>query len=204
MGFYENRVLPRMIDFALGTPAHQKVRRRVASGLEGVTVEVGFGSGLNVPWYPAAVKSVWAVDPALRGRDLAAERLAESPTPVEFAGLDGQRLVFEDQSADTALSTWTLCTIPDVDMALAEIRRVLKPGGRLHFVEHGLSPEAGVAKWQRRLNGAQMWWAGGCQLQRQIATLVEAAGFELEKLDNYYMKGPRFMTYMYEGVATLR
>ncbi len=204
MGFYEDRVLPRMIDFALGTPEHRKVRERVVAGLEGVAVEVGFGSGPNVPFYPAAVKEVWAVDPALRGRELAAERLAASPTPVDFAGLDGQKLVFENASADCVLSTWTLCTIPDVDMALAEMRRVLKPGGRLHFVEHGLSPDAGVARWQQRLNRAQMWWAGGCQLRRQIATLVESAGFELEKLENYYMKGPRIMTYMYEGVARVR
>ncbi len=204
MGFYEDRVLPRMIDFALGTPAHQKVRSRVVAGLEGVAVEVGFGSGPNVPFYPAGVKSVLAVDPALRGRELAADRLAASPTPVEFAGLDGQKLVFEDASADSALSTWTLCTIPDVELALAELRRVLKPGGRLHFVEHGLSPDPGVARWQQRLNRVQMFCAGGCQLKRQIAKLVEGAGFELEKLDNFYMKGPRAMTYTYEGVARSR
>lgn len=204
MGFYEDRLLPRLIDFALGTAEHQKVRRRVAAGLEGVTVEIGFGSGLNVPWYPSAVKHVWAVDPAMRGRVLAAERLAASSTPVEFAGLDGQKLVFDDRSADSALSTWTLCTIPDARVALAEIRRVLKPGGRLHFVEHGLAPDAGVAKWQRRLNGLQMKIAGGCQLQRQIAELVESSGFELERLENYYLPGPRVLTYTYEGVARLR
>jgi len=204
MGFYEDRLLPRMIDFALGTPAHQKVRARVAAGLEGVTVEVGFGSGLNVPWYPGAVKSVWAVDPAMRGRELAADRLAASSTPVEFAGLDGQKLVFEDDSADSVLSTWTLCTIPDGELALSELRRVLKPSGRLHFVEHGLSPDPGVAKWQRRLDPLQTRIAGGCHLKRAIAEMIERCGFELEKLDTYHMKGPRPMTYTYEGVARPR
>lgn len=204
MGFYEDRLLPKCIDLALGSRAHHKVRRRVAEGLRGTVVEIGFGSGLNVPCYPEDVSVVWAVDPALRGRELAAERLAASPIPVEFAGLDGAKLPFEDDSADAVLSTWTLCTIPDVEGALSELRRVLKPGGRLHFVEHGLAPEAGLQKWQNRLNPIQKALAGGCHINRAIGDLIGTAGFSVDPLENYFMKGPRIMTYMYEGRAVAR
>lgn len=149
-------------------------------------MEIGFGSGLNVPFYPAAVESVSAVEPADLGWKLAGKRLAASTTPVERSGLDGQSLPFPDNSFDTALSTWTMCTIPDADAALREIRRVLKPGGTLHFVEHGLAPDDNVQRWQRRLEPIQKTVAGGCHLTRDIPALLTTAGFDIQDLDRFY------------------
>lgn len=151
MAFYEERVLPRFVDIALSGQAFARLRGRVASGLEGEVLEVGFGSGRNVPHYPDAVKLVRAVDPAVAGRKLAAKRVAASPIPVEYLGLDGEQLPLEDASVDNVLTTWTLCTIPDVGRALGEVHRVLRPGGALHFVEHGRAPDPKVARWQDRL-----------------------------------------------------
>ena len=141
MGLYGEQVLPRVINAVCGLKTVEPLRSRVCEGLEGNVVEIGFGSGLNVPFYPAAVTGVSAVEPAGVGWKLAQTRVSESSVPVQRSGLDGQSLPFADESYDSALSTWTLCTIPDVAAALAEIRRVLKPGGTLHFLEHGLAPD---------------------------------------------------------------
>ena len=170
--------------------------------LDGDVLEVGFGSGRNVPHYPTQVTKVWAVDPATVGRRLAAGRVAASPVPVDYVGLDGEQLPLEDGSVDHVLTTWTLCTIPDVQRALAEVRRVLRPGGSLHFVEHGRAPEARVARWQERLTPMQRRVFGGCHLNRPIDQLIDAAGLRLETLDNYYARGPKPFGYMFEGVAT--
>ena len=202
MGFYEQQILPRLFDKALGGKGFGKLRARAIKGLEGEVVEIGFGSGTNVPYYPEGVTKVWAIDPATVGRKLAARRLADSPVPVEFVGLDGEDLPLADESVDNAVSTWTLCTIPDAGRALTEIRRVLRPGGTLHFLEHGHSPDASVAKWQERLTPIQRKVFGGCHLDRQIDDLISGAGFDLTKLANFYMKGPKFFGYMYAGVAT--
>lgn len=202
MGFYEDQVLPRFVDVALSGKAFAKLRARVASGLEGDVLEVGFGSGRNVPFYPASVKRVRAIDPAVAGRGLAAKRLAESPVPVEFIGLDGQELPLEDASVDHVLTTWTLCTIPGVERALGEMRRVLRPGGALHFVEHGRSPDAKDARWQDRLTPLQRRVAGGCHLNRAIDALISSAGLEITSIENFYMRGPKAFGYMFEGVAT--
>ncbi|MDE3085360.1 MAG: class I SAM-dependent methyltransferase [Acidobacteriota bacterium] len=201
MGFYGDQVLPRLIDVVLSNREFRKIRRRVAGGLSGEVVEVGFGSGLNVPFYPSEVKRVLAVDPASVGRKLAARRLAESEVPVEFVGLDGEALALESESVDHALVTWTLCTIPAVDTALGELHRVLRVGGELHFAEHGRSPDPPVARWQDRLNPLQRRWAGGCNLNRPIDALVAGAGFEMTALERFYVKGPKALGYMYEGVA---
>jgi len=122
--------------------------------------------------------------------------------PVEYVGLDGARLPVESESIDHVLVTWSICTIPDVDAALCEMKRVLRSNGQLHFVEHGLSPDANVAKWQDRLTPVQRWWAGGCHLNRPIDALIEKAGFELTRLETFYARGPKPTGYMYEGVAT--
>jgi len=202
VGVYEEQVLPRLIDIALRGGELSRIRRRAASGLSGEVLEVGFGSGLNVPFYPDTVTRVRAVDPARVARGLSAKRVAASTVPVEFVGLDGQDLPIEDGSVDHVLVTWTLCTIPDVEVALSEIRRVLRRGGQLHFAEHGRSPDAATASWQDRLTPLQMRLFGGCHLNRQVDTLIESAGFELLELDKRYLSGPKPLTYTFEGRAT--
>jgi ubiquinone/menaquinone biosynthesis C-methylase UbiE len=177
------------------------VRARVASGLCGDVLEVGFGSGLNVPHYPASVHRLRAVDPATVGRKLAEKRLAASTVPVEFVELRGDDLPLESQSVDHVLITWTMCTIPRIEHALQEIHRVLRTQGQLHFAEHGLSPDAKVAKWQDRLTPIQRRLAGGCHLNRRIGELVEQGGVSITRMENYYLPGAKAMGYMYEGVA---
>jgi ubiquinone/menaquinone biosynthesis C-methylase UbiE len=202
MGFYENQVVPRFTDLVMSRRELTPIRARVAASLDGDVLEVGFGSGLNVPHYPPAVTRVRAVDPATIGRKLAAKRVASSNVPVEYTDLDGQTLSLKSASIDHVLTTWTLCSIPDVDRALSEIRRVLRPGGSFHFVEHGRSPDPNVAGWQDRLTPIQRRIAGGCHLNRPIDQLVRNSGLELTQLENYYAKGPRPFGYMFEGVAT--
>jgi SAM-dependent methyltransferase len=202
VSFYSDQVLPRITNVVLSNREFGKVRRRVASGLSGEVLEVGFGSGLNVPYYPANTTKVFAVDPSTVGRKLAAKRLATSPVPVEFVGLDGEELPLETESVDHILITWTMCTIPVVEEALREMHRVLRRGGELHFAEHGRSPDPKVARRQDRLNPIQRLWAGGCNLNRPIGRLVEEAGFEMTRLENFYAKGPKATGYMFEGLAT--
>ena len=201
MGIYQDRVLPRVIDVVMNRRDLTEIRARVSAGLRGEVVEIGFGSGLNVPYYPAAVTRVRAVDPAALGRRLAAGRVAASPVPVEYTGLDGQVLPVAEASVDHVLVTWTLCTIPDVERALSEVRRVLRPGGSFHFAEHGRSPDAGVAAWQDRLTPVQRRLAGGCHLNRPIDLLVADSGLEVTRMDNYYMRGPKAFGYTFEGTA---
>lgn len=202
MGLYADQILPRITDKVLGTPQFAVMRARVAAGLRGEVLEVGFGSGLNVPHYPPEVTKVLAVDPATLGRKLAARRMAASSVPVEYAGLDGQDLALPPESVDHALSTWTLCTIADVASALREIRRVLRPGGTFHFVEHGLSPDPGVARWQDRLTPLQRLVAGGCHLNRPIDRLIADSSLQLGPVRTFYMPGPRPFGYLFEGTAT--
>jgi ubiquinone/menaquinone biosynthesis C-methylase UbiE len=186
MGLYGEHVLPRVVDVMCGLKNAKPLRRRVCAGLEGRVVELGFGSGHNAPFYPEAVERVAAIEPADLGWRLAEKRVRATRVPVERAGLDGQSLPFGDDSFDTALSTWTLCTIPDVAAALSEVRRVLKPGGALHFVEHGLAPDERVRVWQHRLEPLQKRMFGGCHLTRPIVDLLTAAGFTITELDVFY------------------
>lgn len=202
MGIYEERVLPHLIDLTCGSSMLDKVREKTCAGLHGRVVEIGFGSGRNVPFYPVAVKSVSGVEPADLGWKMAAERVAAATVPVERAGLDGQALPFEDNSFDSALTTWTLCTIPDVRAALSEVRRVLVPGGTLHFVEHGIAPDAKVQVWQHRMNPVQKVIAGGCHLNRDIRALIEDAGFQIREVDRFYQRGtPKTLGALSLGVA---
>ncbi|MEU9079519.1 class I SAM-dependent methyltransferase [Kitasatospora sp. NPDC048538] len=202
MGLYNDQIVPRIINVACGMKEADRLRSRVCAGLGGEVVEIGFGSGLNVPFYPEAVTRVDAVEPSDVGWKLAGKRLAQTDVTVRRAALDGQSLPFPDDSYDAAVSTWTLCTIPDAAGALREIRRVLRPGGTLHFVEHGLAPDADVRRWQRRLDPLQQRLFGGCHLTRRIADLLIGAGFTITELDVFYEKGaPKAMGADSLGIA---
>lgn len=202
MGVYGEQILPRVINVACGLKTVEPLRRRVCEGLAGEVVEIGFGSGHNVPFYPAAVTQVSAVEPADVGWKLARKRVDASRVPVRRSGLDGQSLPFPDASFDAALSTWTMCTIPDVAGALRELQRVLKPGGTLHFLEHGLAPDERVRRWQHRLDPIEKRLFGGCHLTRPVVDLLTAAGFTIAELDVFYEKGaPKFVGADSLGVA---
>jgi len=202
MSFYDEQVVPRVIDVMLGTKGFGRaVRARACAGLHGDVLELGFGSGLNVPYYPPEVRGIWTVDPSGVARKLAEKRIAASSITVHDGGLDGERLDFPDDRFDTALSTMTLCTIPAVEVALRELRRVLKPGAALHFAEHGHSPDEKVARTQHRFDPWEQRFAGGCHLARDMRALIADAGFEIEDLDTRYLMRPKAWSYMYIGRA---
>src|SRR4051794_6952117 len=186
MGFYGDHVLPRIVNAARGMKAAAPLRERVCEGLEGEVGEIGFGSGLNIPFYPDSVRRVAAVEAADAGWKLAANRVRASSVPVERSGLDGQSLPFEGDSFDAALSTWAMCTFPDLEQALPELGRVLKPGGPLLFGDPGRAPDEGVRRWQHRLEPIQKRIFGGCHLTRDIPDLLRGAGFEITDLDVFY------------------
>jgi len=204
MRLWREQVLPRFIDLALRSPEVTAFRKRCVEGLTGVVVEPGFGSGLNVAHYPPEVTHVYGVDPAVVGRKLAAKRVDAAIATVEHIGLDGQSLPLEDDSCDAGLLTFTLCTIPDVAQALSELRRVIRPGGRLHFLEHGRSPDAKVAKWQDRLTPLQRRIADGCHLNRSIVDLIAESGFEIDSSDSSYATGPKSVGWFTVGQAINR
>ena len=202
MSFYRDQVLPRLQDKVMDRKLTREVRARVCAGLSGEVVEVGFGTGLNAPYYPAAVTKVLAVEPSTVCMRIAAPRIAKSSAPVELAGLTGEHLDLPSATFDAVLSTWTLCTIPDMAAAISELRRVLKPGGAFSFVEHGHAPDAKVARWQDRFEPMNKRLAGGCHLTRHISDDIASAGFEIEELDEYYFKGePKPFGYTFEGRA---
>ena len=202
MSFYEDRVLPHILNAAMKTKAIDEQRARCLSDVAGTVLEVGIGSGLNLPHYTSKVTKVVGVDPSGASVRLARKRIAASPVPVEIVGLSAEKLPVADGSFDAVVSTFTMCTIPDVASALREMRRALRPGGRLHFVEHGRSDDPSVVRWQDRLNSFQRTVCGGCNLNRRIGDLIAQAGFEIERLENGYLKGPpKFAGYFYRGVA---
>lgn len=203
MGFYEDRVLPHFINVVMNNKQTRQIRARVCADLSGDVVEIGFGTGHNLPFMPPAVTRVRAVEPSELSVRLAQDRIRSAGAKVEVVGLDGQRIPLEDESADAVLCTWSLCTIPDPIAAVREMHRVLKPGAQLHFVEHGLSEEPKVQRWQHRFNGLQRTVAGGCNLNRDIAGILRAGGMNITRLDRYNEKGvPKTLGSLYEGTAT--
>jgi len=201
MGWYADQFLPRAINFVMDTGPMRRLREETVAPLEGTVLEIGFGTGLNLPHMPSRVDRLLAVDPATLGRRLAAERIADASFPVDFVGLDGQRVDLPDNAVDNALCTWTLCTIPDPTAALAEVRRILRPGGVLRFIEHGRHADPGLAVWQDRVNPIQKFFAGGCHLNRPIDALVTGAGFRIDGLTQFAMPGPKIMSWNYTGTA---
>lgn len=201
MGFYERRVLPYLIHLGMQQEPLLAYRRRLVEGATGCVLEIGAGSGLNLPLYNQAVTGVLAIDTSPPLLSMARQHQRHAPVPFELIEASGETLPLADGSIDTAVTSWTLCSIADALAALREVRRVLKPSGRLRFVEHGRAPDAAVRRWQDLLTPAWKHLAGGCHLNRPIRQLVEEAGFEIEQFDAGYMEGPRPMTFMYEGVA---
>ncbi len=200
---WDERVVPRLTDLALRGDDVSELREATCAGLTGRVLEIGFGSGLNVRWYPPEVRSVTAIEPSDLGWRLSERHRAGSDL-VERAGLDGQRLDLPDDSHDSAVVTFSLCTIPDPLLALREARRVVRDGGRLHVLEHGLAPDESVRRWQRRLEPVQRAVVGGCHLTRDVPALVTAAGWHAEEVEQAYLPGPavsRPWVYAYRLVA---
>jgi ubiquinone/menaquinone biosynthesis C-methylase UbiE len=201
MSLYQRHVVPRLVHLAMRQDYLTSFRRRVIGAAEGRVLEVGIGSGLNLPLYGSNVRAVIGLEPSPELMRMARERDAEAAVPIEFLEASAEAVPLDDASIDTVVTTWTLCTIPDVPRALAELRRVLKPGGALLFVEHGRAPESGVAWWQDRLDPLWRRLAGGCHLNRKIDDLISGSGFRLDALANARLPGPRTHTFLYEGRA---
>jgi ubiquinone/menaquinone biosynthesis C-methylase UbiE len=204
MGFYHERIVPCLIHLSMRQRILAAYRSRIVSAAAGRVLEVGAGSGLNLPFYGGSVKYVVGLDPSPRLLAMAREAANRSGKPLELVEGTAEAVPLEDRSVDTVVTTWTLCSIPDANRALNEMRRVLKPAGQLLFVEHGRAPDSGVRWWQDRLTPMWKCLGGGCHLNRAIKDLIENAGFRIEQLDNGYMRGPKPMTFMYEGSARPR
>lgn len=205
MSWYEERVLPRLTDLACSTKPVRKQRQKIVPLAEGNVLEIGIGSGLNLPFYDQRkVGKIWGLEPSEGMRKLAAQNLEGLPLNVEFIELPGEEIPLESKSVDTVLVTYTLCTIPDAVTALQGMRRVIKPGGRLLFCEHGAAPDEGVRRWQDRLNTAWRKLAGGCNMNRDIPSIIRAGGFDIVRDERMYIPGLRVLSYNYLGSAIPR
>lgn len=202
MSWYAEHILPHMINWSCSLKPNQKQREKIVPDAEGDILEIGFGTGLNVPFYDSSkVRKIWALEPSQGMRRRAEPTVDESDMDIEFIDLPGEQIPLDDASVDTVLITYTLCTIEDTAQALEGVRRVLKPGGRLLFCEHGLAPDEDVRKWQARLNPIWSSIAGGCQLNRNIPALLGEGGFEIKVDERMYIPGPRIVCYNYWGSA---
>ena len=203
MGLYERYVLPRLLDFACGQKPIMRQRAKVVPLAHGRVLEIGIGSGLNLPFYDKSrVKTLLGLDPSPEVLVMARRRATKAGLDIEWLALSSERIPLPDSSVDSIVITYTMCTIPDVRSALGEMKRVLKSGATMLFCEHGLAPDASVRKWQDRLNAPWGRIAGGCNINRNVPQLLEAAGFEPGRIDTMYLPGPRPMTYNYWGNAT--
>jgi ubiquinone/menaquinone biosynthesis C-methylase UbiE len=198
---YEQYVLPRLIHWAGSGKIATAERRKFIPLASGTVLEVGIGSGLNLPFYGPQVQRLYALDPSRELWKMARQRVRKAPFPVEFLAASAERIPLEDMRVDTVVTTWTLCTIPNPLKALTDMRRVLKPEGRLIFVEHGRSPDPGVLAWQNRLTPMWNRIAGGCHLNRQIDELIADAGFDIAQIERGYSRGPKPVTYLYKGLT---
>jgi ubiquinone/menaquinone biosynthesis C-methylase UbiE len=201
MGFYRKFVLPHLINLAMSNKDVAGCRSEIIPQARGDVLEVGIGSGLNLPFYSNKAAQVRGVDPSNELLQMAHKRAGSTNIPVELLNASAEELPFPDQAVDTIVMTWTLCSIPDPTRALAEMLRVLKPGGNLLFVEHGIAPESNVRAWQNRINPPWTAVAGGCNLNRKIDDLISAAGFHIFQLHTSYLPGPRMFTFTYRGCA---
>ena len=202
MGFYARRVLPHLINAAMKNKDATRLRRAWVPEARGKVLEIGIGSGLNLPFYSSKVEYVYGVEPSAELQRMAEERAKGTSTKVEFLSQSAEdNIALADDSVDTVVMTWTLCSISDPMRALAQIKRVLKPDGRMLFIEHGKSSDAGVALWQDRLTPAWKKIGGGCHLNRKIDDLLRTAGFEIQELKTCYLPVPRPMTDTYQGFA---
>lgn len=205
MSIYEDRVLPHLINFACSTKPSRKQREKIVPLAEGEVLEIGFGSGLNLPYYrPARVTKIWGLEPSEGMRRKARPIVEKAGLNVEFIDLPGESIPLAANSVDTVLVTYSLCTIPDAIAALEGMRRVLKPGGRLLFCEHGIAPDENVRRWQQRLNPAWSRIAGGCNMNRDILGLLAEGGFEVIDEERMYVPGPKILSYNYWGAARAR
>ncbi len=203
MGFYENKILPYVINKACGTPPIMKQRQKLVPQAEGRVLEIGMGSGLNIPLYDASkVELLWGLEPSPGMREKARARVEAANFPLEWLSLPGEEIPLDDNSADTIVLTYTLCTIPDWLTAVQQMRRVLKPGGRLLFSEHGKAPDEAIKKWQDRINPLWKKLAGGCHLNRDIPHLLEQGGFKVKEMDSMYLPStPKIAGFTYWGYA---
>lgn len=204
MSFYENRILPHMINKACGTKPIMKQREKVVPHAQGRVLEIGMGSGLNIPLYDASkVEMVWGLEPSEGMRKKARAAVESAPFPLEWLGLPGEEIPLDNDSADTIVLTYTLCTIPDWEAALRQMRRVLKPGGKLLFSEHGKAPDAAIEKWQNRLNSLWGKMAGGCHINRDIPHLLRQGGFNIQTMESMYVPStPKIAGFTYWGFAS--
>lgn len=205
MGFYDKHILPRFINCACGTKPIMKQREKVVPRASGIVLEIGIGTGLNLPYYDASrVERLIGLDPSEKSWELAGERAAHLDFDVEFIGLPGEQIPLEDASVDTVLVTYSLCTIPDPVSALHGMARVLRPGGSLYFCEHGKAPDANVCQWQDRINPFWRRIVGGCHVNREIPQLLKAGGFDVVDMDTGYLPGtPKFAGYNFWGSAQI-
>jgi len=205
MGLYEKHVLPRIVHFACGLKPAMRQREKVVPRARGRVLELGIGSGLNLPFYdPAKVSKVWGLDPAPEMTRIAERAVRSLAFEVEFIGLSAAEIPLEDDSVDTVVVTYTLCTIPETTPALLQASRVLRPGGELIFCEHGAAPDASVRRWQDRVNPAWKRLGGGCNLNRAVPAMLEAGGFRITNLETLYLPGWRIASFNYWGTAVAR
>jgi ubiquinone/menaquinone biosynthesis C-methylase UbiE len=201
MGLYRDHTVPWLTHLSMQHARLVPYRTRVVSGAIGRVLEIGIGSGLNLPFYGQNVKQIVGVEPSPRLLDMARKATTQSSRPVELVEGTGEAIPIESACIDSVVTTWTMCSIPNLDRALAEMRRVLRPGGSLLFVEHGCAPEPRVRWWQDHLTPVWKCLSGGCHLNRAIENLVQGAGFRIEHIEKGYMRGPKALTFMYEGRA---